>query len=229
MDITKRVAAFADLEEARASVDNAYHILHEARDERLQALYTIALQTEGNVELRNASIRELYWSPDINTKMLKEAFGLRQNDITLIAVKDHVMTFTCPECNQEVSRPITSKTQLKTYQQDDSMGRLYRRCDECTQKRDQSFQDKQDARQRRLYELRTMPYQAYLQTPEWEETRKTHLRRARHRCQVCNAGNTQLNVHHRTYERRGNEETRDLIVLCRECHYIFHKQGKLQG
>jgi hypothetical protein len=47
------------------------------------------------------------------------------------------------------------------------------------------------------------------------------------RCQVCNAYGVQLNVHHRTYERRGAEWDTDLIVLCHDCHEIFHTNGKL--
>lgn len=73
----------------------------------------------------------------------------------------------------------------------------------------------------RLRVLKRMPYKLYLQTPEWAERREQHLRSAKHRCQVCN-GEHGLNVHHRTYERRGEEAWADLIVLCRVCHKTFH-------
>lgn len=75
--------------------------------------------------------------------------------------------------------------------------------------------------EKRLQELRTMPYQAYLQTPEWQEKRDQALESAGHRCQLCNSDDS-LNVHHRSYERRGNEESSDLTVLCRACHSLFH-------
>ena len=75
--------------------------------------------------------------------------------------------------------------------------------------------------------LRTMPYREYLATPEWHETRMARLKSARFSCQVCNASRVRLNVHHRTYERRGNELAGDLIVLCEDCHSLFHEQGKL--
>lgn len=78
----------------------------------------------------------------------------------------------------------------------------------------------------RSRELATMPYREYLQTPEWQARRLRALERAGHRCQVCNDGK-QLNVHHRTYERRGNERDEDLFTLCRGCHSIFHREGKL--
>lgn len=75
--------------------------------------------------------------------------------------------------------------------------------------------------------LCSLPYADYLQTEHWQKTRTEALERALHCCQVCNSP-TQLNVHHRTYERRGNELPEDLIVLCQSCHQLFHDNGKLQ-
>lgn len=65
-------------------------------------------------------------------------------------------------------------------------------------------------------------YQAYLLTDEWKERRDEVLTWALHRCQVCNSG-PPLHVHHRTYERVGDEDMSDLTVLCQECHERFHK------
>jgi 5-methylcytosine-specific restriction endonuclease McrA len=79
----------------------------------------------------------------------------------------------------------------------------------------------------RMRFLVTMPYRDYLKTPEWHERRKEHLVKAFCRCQVCNASQIRLEVHHRTYERRGYERYEDLIVLCDKCHKLFHEQGKL--
>jgi len=75
--------------------------------------------------------------------------------------------------------------------------------------------------EQRLTELRTMPYEDYLQTPEWAERRAFAIQRAGNRCQICNSADD-LNAHHRTYERRGNEEPGDLTVLCQSCHAWFH-------
>lgn len=72
--------------------------------------------------------------------------------------------------------------------------------------------------------LRTMPYDEYLQTDHWKDVRTQALRRAGYRCQVCNDGG-QLDVHHRTYERRGEEAPGDVTVLCRSCHSVFHDGG----
>jgi len=74
-----------------------------------------------------------------------------------------------------------------------------------------------------LMRLRTMPYEEYLQTPEWIEKREQTLERDGHRCRVCNS-REKLHVHHRTYARRGNEDLNDLTTLCETCHEEFHQR-----
>lgn len=64
-------------------------------------------------------------------------------------------------------------------------------------------------------------YDAYLNSAEWRKLRKRALRRAEQRCQLCN-GEDDLHVHHRTYERVGEERITDLTVLCGWCHARFH-------
>jgi 5-methylcytosine-specific restriction endonuclease McrA len=75
-----------------------------------------------------------------------------------------------------------------------------------------------------LNELRHMPYREYLRSTAWSDTREVMLLEAENRCQLCDS-DRRLQVHHRTYERRGAELLSDLIVLCRECHARHH--GKL--
>jgi len=70
--------------------------------------------------------------------------------------------------------------------------------------------------------LQIMPYHEYLHTAHWQGVRRAALARADHRCQLCNSP-TALQVHHRTYERRGNERDNDVIALCDTCHSIFHE------
>lgn len=77
-----------------------------------------------------------------------------------------------------------------------------------------------------INKLKALPYPEYLQTPHWLKLRDEHLKRSKYRCQICNK-NGKLNVHHRTYERRGEEDVKDLVTLCEDCHTIFHNQGKI--
>jgi hypothetical protein len=80
----------------------------------------------------------------------------------------------------------------------------------------------------RRWELAEMPYSEYLATCEWNETRTAARKRAGERCQVCYSDGP-LDVHHRTYERRGAEHDTDLTVLCRKCHELFHRFGRLES
>lgn len=78
----------------------------------------------------------------------------------------------------------------------------------------------------RLAELRSMPYEAYLGTPEWRRTRDRALSRARWRCEspLCQVG-TGLEVHHRNYEHLGEERDEDLRVLCPSHHQGEHARA----
>ena len=69
--------------------------------------------------------------------------------------------------------------------------------------------------------LKQMPYDEYLRTSHWQKKRAEAIDRAHSRCQLCNSDNS-LQVHHRTYERRGAELNIDLTVLCQPCHQRFH-------
>jgi len=69
---------------------------------------------------------------------------------------------------------------------------------------------------------------AYYRTEKWRKKRAAALERSDHRCQVCNSPH-ELQVHHRTYEHWGNERPKDLTVLCRTCHCLFHGGGRILG
>ncbi len=66
-------------------------------------------------------------------------------------------------------------------------------------------------------------YAEYLKTFYWQTTRNAALKRAGHRCQVC-ASRERLEVHHNCYDNLGGEPLVDLVVLCRGCHELFHKE-----
>lgn len=72
---------------------------------------------------------------------------------------------------------------------------------------------------------KSMPYDEYLQTEHWQNTRTLALQRANYKCQLCNDNDT-LNVHHKTYARLWKEQEDDLVVLCQECHERHHDKVK---
>lgn len=64
-------------------------------------------------------------------------------------------------------------------------------------------------------------YQQYLQSKEWAQKKKPVLVRDNYCCQLCGEVEN-LNVHHLTYNRVGDEALFDLVTLCRYHHDIEH-------
>ena len=72
-----------------------------------------------------------------------------------------------------------------------------------------------------LVKERSVGYGTYLRSVHWQTMRRLAHDRAQGTCELCGRGG-QLDVHHKTYERIGEERLDDLIVLCRSCHSKFH-------
>jgi 5-methylcytosine-specific restriction endonuclease McrA len=73
----------------------------------------------------------------------------------------------------------------------------------------------------------TRLYNDYLLSPEWKSKREKVLVFWGHRCALCNSP-IRVEVHHRTYDRMGQELMTDLIPLCDKCHErhsIFMRRG----
>lgn len=70
-------------------------------------------------------------------------------------------------------------------------------------------------------------YDAYLHTKHWKtKRRKIYLLRNK-TCQMCKKvikNGESYNVHHKNYNRVGNEKDSDLMLLCPECHKLLHKK-----
>jgi 5-methylcytosine-specific restriction endonuclease McrA len=82
--------------------------------------------------------------------------------------------------------------------------------------------DEWPATPERANQLRSMPYEKYLATPEWGYRRREMVKAAERKCGRCGRYSPNLDVHHLTYERLGNELPEDLIVLCHDCHSLEH-------
>lgn len=66
-------------------------------------------------------------------------------------------------------------------------------------------------------------YWGYLRSPHWQRTRTQY--RCSSEPQDCICGETEeLQLHHKTYERLGEERLDDLTPLCRRCHAMVHDQ-----
>ena len=240
-DLQAEIEAIEDVREEERRAHEVAKIRMAAVQEKIQdTLVTLNIQIGDNGEIRARTLQYLYWmQPDIEVTWLAEAFGLEAHQVSELAGR-FTLSLKCSRCNadydvsfkhRETMRSIlhyyhkyaeTHITMCKTCRQAIRQEQLTQ-----SEAHDIELAAMQASRDARLQQLRRMPYQEYLQSPEWNRRRTEQLRRAGFRCQVCNEANVQLHVHHRTYERRGNEAFRDLIVLCSSCHSLFHSQGKL--
>ncbi len=179
-------------------------------------------------------IAALYWDSDIPVAEIMDTYGLPLHEVLRLAGPASLDGVDCRYC----SGPVFVYSRSQARDRHEKIAKGYRvldwampdACETCSNKRKAEYQRKlsagYEAKQERRKLLGTMPYRDYLQTPEWQETRKAALRRARYCCQACSS-TFRLNVHHRTYARRGQELNSDLIVLCAGCHQLFHDNAKL--
>jgi hypothetical protein len=63
-------------------------------------------------------------------------------------------------------------------------------------------------------------YANYLKSPKWQETRRQCMQRYGNTCQMC-AG-VATDVHHLSYQHKGNEWWFELVALCKRCHKEWH-------
>ncbi len=72
-----------------------------------------------------------------------------------------------------------------------------------------------------------MNYAKYIQSEQWQALRTVVLRRDKYTCQGCGKPHC-LDVHHKTYNRLGDEELTDLETLCRRCHKDTHYESSFK-
>lgn len=72
-----------------------------------------------------------------------------------------------------------------------------------------------------------MNYQEYIESPGWKSKAKYIKEHRGNKCQVCGISGKfmPLHVHHNNYDRIQKELDIDLVVLCRDCHKLFHDAG----
>lgn len=74
--------------------------------------------------------------------------------------------------------------------------------------------------------LHPMAYRHYLKSLHWQGTRLLMANAPKSKCAFCGSSKS-INIHHLHYKTVGNESSKDLRRLCRECHTLWHaKFGK---
>lgn len=210
-----------DLEDSQTAVTELNNRLNElmaSLGERLES-----------IDDRIKAATWIYWMvPEVKAASIAAGLGLRSVRELWPAISEVTAGVACDRCSDPIV--FVTRTALKTANSQVRISQEFRvLCEECRSEvlasRAVGYRREAEARADRLVELKEMPYELYLQTREWQDRRKQHLKSAGYRCQVCNSSGVVLDVHHRTYERRGNESYKDLIVLCRGCHDAFHRHA----
>lgn len=170
-----------------------------------------------------AEAQDIYWTHEhVTTNLLAAACGLTHGRFLLDGLPPQPLPYLCDGCLNP--KFATNRTD---YLRENKAGGLCHDCYAAKRRAGQlAYRQQEEVRKTRLDALRAMPYRDYLLSPEWNATRVATLRRCKGACMVCNA-HVRLDVHHRTYERLGQERAADLIALCRTCHGLFHANGKL--
>jgi len=74
-----------------------------------------------------------------------------------------------------------------------------------------------------------MEYKTYLQSQDWKIKRNKKLERKLF-CSICGTKN-KIDIHHLQYKNLFDIRMKDLLRLCRDCHFILHdlfKKGKVK-
>jgi len=68
---------------------------------------------------------------------------------------------------------------------------------------------------------RVAKYYQYIKSDRWQKKKKKLIKNWE--CVICGCRNKKrLNVHHKDYKNLFNESKNDLMVLCSECHIMWH-------
>jgi len=219
----------AEIEEQQAELERAIQEQESAKvraKEAKELLAHMIAHVDIPVSEFKSWVFNLYWTTQGYTPILQSLVKKRLGEAHKLwqALIEGATNWPCSKCGQVVQRTFGSKTSF-------SDAKKYRSsflCPVCQEEKSQAeevrtreWRERAEQQSSRLDELKSMPYAEYLQTPEWDATRKAALKRARYRCELCN-NQGQLHVHHKTYERLGEEYAKDLITLCADCHAKHH-------
>lgn len=69
-------------------------------------------------------------------------------------------------------------------------------------------------------------YGDYLQSLKWKDFRVSLGKERGKLCEHCNYHSHDV-LHHQTYARLFSEDPEDVVFLCKECHYIEHRDYEI--
>ena len=197
-----------------------YDLRREEEEENLKNLVSTYMEncnTEEDEDGISSLIRYLYWYTEIPVKEIGEHTNLTHQHIVSRS-GDLVFSASCSRCQSAFASRRSSRSDIGS-----------KICPSC------SSQDILDQHKVFLEDwidstwvkhqnpkMDKGSYTAYLHSKHWKTVRSVSLQNAGYKCQACSTKDTILDVHHNSYDRLGNEDPSDLIVLCRSCHAKVH-------
>lgn len=222
--------SFLRLQEMLKEIE-AYELSIKQLKAEIKAIGPEIREEVTDLQHREEIANHIYWHlPKVQSGVVCDILGVRQHELTA-RIGSAKLNVKCPDCGQPIKIAVLNRNslQFQIQQYKNARAAFLPKCESCEKKQTEALAQRDEIRrkveaekQERLQLLASMPYGDYLQTEEWKAKRKAALKRAWYRCELCNASKTELHVHHKTYENRGNEPLSDLIVLCRDCHAKFH-------
>jgi len=196
-------------------------------DEELNKKYNLMLEIKNNylklkdeiekeIHLYNGTetFNKIYWDEEIKISKYKH---LKENKYIF---KSKICFKECHKCKRVFEVEFDKRTNYYC--------NYY--CEECKLaekvKEDEWYNINCKQKQELIQQLKSMPYDEYLQTEHWKAKSYEIKREAGFKCQKCGS-NKKLAAHHLTYEHRGDERIGDLMCLCDECHKKEHKINEL--
>ena len=195
-----------DIKNSKMMLEHHENRLESLQNE-IQSVFSVFVENASEQDMRKL-IHHLYWYCDLDTNAISNLtkYGTRQ--IYKLAGPMYE-THTCIQCEQQYIVEIRSKNKQPQVI--------------CIACRHNQYQQNR-AKVLTMYLGKSVPkdYDKYLRSKHWKKTRKKALERAEYQCQLCACKDAVLDVHHNNYNNVGNEQEKDLIVLCRPCHRKFH-------
>lgn len=230
----KNLPAMEELKNIIAEIDDLNDRIKEAKERLKEIPLLVSYQLENESDRLEAA-RLLYWTAEEVPVSSIKLYLLNDNAEKYEKIKNSSLSgIVCNRCGRIIK--FKSRSDLQNQRQRFNFDKKYGHnsnylCESCTKIENMNYQKEREELQKkhleRISDLKSMPYSEYLKTPEWQMVRKQQLKRSGFRCQVCNRNNRILNVHHRTYDNLGEESYKDLIVLCNECHKLFHESERI--
>lgn len=81
---------------------------------------------------------------------------------------------------------------------------------------------KQKPKKQEMYE-----YKTYILSKKWAKRRREFTKKFGKFCFACDS-DTNIHVHHMSYENLGSERDMDLAALCEDCHKEYHELNGVQ-